>query len=222
MIRLEKVSRLYNTDPIVKALDKVSFAIDAGEFISVVGTSGSGKTTMLSILGLIDKPTVGKMYFDNQDLSRFNDKRLAKIRGQHIGFVVQDFALVKDFTVAENILMALDFNKQSKQHAYSVLEVLAMVDLSGYEKRKVSQLSGGQQQRVAIARALIKQPSLLLCDEPTGNLDGETTKQIVKLLQMINKQGTTIVLITHDMEVAMQAKRIIKLEDGKIMEDYKI
>ncbi len=222
MIKIEELCRMYDANPPVLALDKVSLEIHKGEFISVVGTSGSGKTTLLSIIGLIDKPTLGRIYFDNHNLSEFKEKKLSSIRGNDIGFVVQDFALIREFTVEENIIMALDFKKNNRNNNYTVTEVLEMVELSGHEKRKISQLSGGQQQRVAIARALIKKPKLLLCDEPTGNLDSNTSQNIIDLLKKINENGTTIVLITHDISIANQTKRIIKLEDGKIMEDIQI
>ncbi|MGL4589673.1 MAG: ABC transporter ATP-binding protein [Mycoplasmatales bacterium] len=215
MISLKEVSKFYNEKNPVKALNKVSLKIKKGDFISIVGTSGSGKTTLLSILGLIDELTYGEFIFNGEDVSGLSEKNLAKIRGEHIGFVVQDFALIKEFTVQENILMALDFTNKKKL-LYTVREVLKMVDLEGFESRKISELSGGQKQRIAIARALIKNPSILLCDEPTGNLDSVNSKNIIELLKKINDEGTTVIIITHDNSIAKKTNKIVMLEDGKI------
>lgn len=217
MISLKEITKFYNqkTNPI-KALNKVNLEVEKGDFISIIGTSGSGKTTLLSILGLIEKTTSGEYIFEEKNIAKLSENELADIRGDAIGFIVQDFALIKELTVAENILIALDF-KRDRKLIYTVPEVLKMVDLEGYENRKISELSGGQQQRIAIARALIKNPKLLLCDEPTGNLDTKTSKAIIELLKKINLEGTTIIIITHDLMVAQETKKIIEIEDGKII-----
>lgn len=219
LICLEKVSKIYNPgDNMVKALDKISLTVDKGEFIAVVGASGSGKSTLMNILGCLDVPDKGIYHLDNIDVSSLRDKELSKIRNREIGFIFQGFNLIPNMTALENVALPLYYRGLSREVRESkALSALSKVGLSSRANHRPSQLSGGQQQRVAIARALAGEPPLLLADEPTGNLDSETGKDIMALLTELWKRGSTIIIITHDKRVANIANRKIVIKDGKVV-----
>ncbi len=220
LIELKDIKKYYHLgDQTIKAIDDVSFTVEKGEFVSIIGPSGSGKSTLMNILGLLDVPDSGKYLLDGLEISKAKEKELATIRNKKIGFIFQNFNLLGKLTAVENIQVPLIYNNennnQSKQRA---IELMKKVDLEGRENHIPSQLSGGQQQRVAIARALANQPEIILADEPTGALDSKTSQDIMKLLTELNENGQTIILITHDMNVAKKAKRIVKISDGKLYE----
>ena len=208
---------------IVKALDGVDIHIANGEFVSIVGPSGSGKSTLMNMIGCLDIPDSGSYHLDGVDISELNDKELAAIRSEKIGFVFQGFNLLPKFTALENVELPLVYrgfsHKQRKKHA---LEALDRVGLGDRIHHKPTELSGGQQQRVAVARALAGNPPVLLADEPTGNLDTHTGAEILSMLDEINVQGNTIILITHDNLLAHRAKRKIEIVDGLIINDKKV
>jgi putative ABC transport system ATP-binding protein len=200
------------------ALDHVSLTVEKGEYIAIIGPSGSGKSTLLNLLGCLDHPTSGTYLLDGQDVSRLSAKKLASIRSKRIGFVFQSFNLLPRMTVLENVMMPLAYShcprRQRRARAIEMLQ-RAGLEASRY-KHKGNQLSGGQSQRVAIARALVNQPSLILADEPTGNLDSATGRMVLATFEDLNAQGHTIVLITHDSDVAARAKRVVRIQDGKL------
>lgn len=205
------------------ALDNVSIDIKKGEFTAIIGPSGSGKSTLMQILGCLDKPTEGKYFFGGQEVSKLSDNSLAEIRNKQIGFVFQFFNLLPRTTALKNTELPLLYAGVSKQERQKrALRVLSSLGLSERINSTPGQLSGGEQQRVAIARALITSPSIIFADEPTGNVDSKTSKEIMKILQSLNKKGNTIVVITHDKEVAHYASRIVTIRDGKIESDKKI
>jgi len=220
VLRTEDLRKYYGAgENLVKALDGVDLEVERGEFLAIVGTSGSGKSTLLHMLGGLDHPTSGKVYVDDKDISKLKEDALCVFRRRKIGFVFQSYNLVPVLNVYENIVLPieLDGNKVDKEYVQKVTTTL------GLEKKLESlpnQLSGGQQQRVAIARALAAKPSILLADEPTGNLDSHTSQDVLGLLKVTGaKFGQTIVMITHDEEIAQMADRIIRIEDGKIRRD---
>ena len=220
LLRAEHLVKTYGKDEnVVAALDDVSLSIEKGEFVAIIGASGSGKSTLLHMLGGVDRPTSGTVLVDGKDIFKQNDEQLSIFRRREIGLVYQFFNLIPVLTVVENITMPvlLDHRKVNRQRLNELLEML------GLDKRRnffPSQLSGGQQQRVAIGRALINAPTILLADEPTGNLDSKNSQEVVELLKYSNeKYNQTTVLITHDENVALQAKRIITIRDGKIRHD---
>jgi len=219
LLKLKNVSKIYQMDSIqVKALDNISLEIKKGEFVSIMGSSGSGKSTLMHIMGCLDIPTAGKVIFEGEDVSRLNEAELAKIRNQKIGFVFQGFNLLPRTSALANVELPLIYTHldNQKKEKKKAAEILKMV---GLEKRKnhfPSQLSGGEQQRVAIARALVNNPLIILADEPTGNLDSKTGKEIMEIFQELNKEGNTIIIVTHEAQIARCAQRIIKLKDGKI------
>ena len=220
LLRAEHLVKTYGKDEnVVAALDDVSLTIEKGEFVAIIGASGSGKSTLLHMLGGVDRPTSGTVLVDGKDIFKQNDEQLSIFRRREIGLVYQFFNLIPVLTVVENITMPvlLDHRKVNRKRLNELLEML------GLDKRRnffPSQLSGGQQQRVAIGRALINSPTILLADEPTGNLDSKNSQEVVELLKYSNaKYNQTTVLITHDENVALQAKRIITIQDGKIRHD---
>ena len=220
LLRAEHLVKTYGKDEnVVAALDDVSLTIEKGEFVAIIGASGSGKSTLLHMLGGVDRPTSGTVLVDGKDIFKQNDEQLSIFRRREIGLVYQFFNLIPVLTVVENITMPvlLDHRKVNRKRLNELLEML------GLDKRRnffPSQLSGGQQQRVAIGRALINAPTILLADEPTGNLDSKNSQEVVELLKYSNaKYNQTTVLITHDENVALQAKRIITIQDGKIRHD---
>ena len=204
----------------VKALDGVDLTIQEGEFVAIVGPSGSGKSTMMNLIGCLARPTSGKVKFAGEDLSKLNDKKLTSLRNLAIGFVFQSFFLLPKTDALDNVATPLFYRgisaKEARKKAMQMLSKLGLADRHSHQS---TELSGGQQQRVAIARALVTEPSLILADEPTGALDSNTGKQVMDLFQELNKEGKTIVLITHDLDVASKAKRRITLKDGKIISD---
>ena len=201
----------------VNALDDISLEINKGDFIAIIGPSGSGKSTLMNILGLLDVPDSGEYLFDGKEVNKLSDNELAEIRNKKIGFVFQNFNLLPKMNAIENIQVPLFYrgmtDKESKHKAYEVLE---RVGLKGREHHLPSQLSGGQQQRVAIARAIGGEPEIILADEPTGALDSKTSEEVMEQLKQLNENGQTIILITHDINVAKKAKKIIKILDGKL------
>ena len=218
VLKLVNVSKIYDMGAVkFSALDKVSFTVHEGELICVLGPSGSGKSTILHIMGLLDTPTSGARYIDNIDTTRMSEPDQAKVRGRKIGFVFQRFNLIPNLTAAENVElpMVLADIPNRKQKARKILESLGMSDrLDHYP----SQLSGGQMQRVAIGRALVNEPEIILADEPTGNLDSKTGKEVLEILKTLHEQGKTILIITHDESITKIAERIIRIRDGKVFE----
>ncbi|RAP31310.1 macrolide ABC transporter ATP-binding protein [Candidatus Marinamargulisbacteria bacterium SCGC AG-414-C22] len=203
-------------------LKNLSLSIEQGEFISLVGSSGSGKTTLLNIIGCLDQPTSGEYLFENTDLSQANDSKRSLFRSRTLGFVFQQFNLISHYTALANVELALTYQGIAEpERQKKALKLLEKVGLKERAQHTPSELSGGERQRVAIARALVTDPKMILADEPTGNLDSETSTSIMTLLNTIHNEGKTIILVTHDMEVAKQAKRTIQMKDGQIVEDSK-
>ncbi len=212
MIKLENVSKKYGKNVV---LDDLSLNFNNGEFLSIMGPSGSGKSTLLNIIGAMDKPDSGKVIVNNEEINRFNEEELTLFRKKHIGFVFQFFNLFNNLTVYENVQIPLLISGLKEQNRID--EILTSLHISDKKFSYASQLSGGEQQRVAIARALIKNPDIILADEPTGSLDSEAGKNILSILKDINKtRKVTILLVTHDINVASSAERIIKIKDGRI------
>ena len=207
----------------VEALRGVSLDINKGEFVAIMGPSGSGKSTLMNIIGCLDSPTSGTYYLNNKNVSTLEDDALALIRNHEIGFVFQNFHLLARNTALDNVMLPLKYAGIDKSEQEEIaMEVIKSVDLESRAHHQPSELSGGQQQRVAIARALVNKPSILFADEPTGNLDSKTGDDVMKLFTNLHKQGQTIILITHEIEVANQAERIISIKDGKIFEDQRV
>lgn len=220
MIVLEDVSKVYQIgESKVHALDHASMHIKEGEFVSIIGPSGSGKSTMMNIIGCLDTADSGQYRLDGQPIESYSEKDLARIRNQKIGFIFQSFNLIGNLTAEENVELPLIYQRVPKaERKERVEKALERVRLSGRNEHRPGELSGGQQQRVAIARAIASKPSIFLADEPTGNLDSETGKEIMELFHELHEQGHTIVLITHDDSVARQAARSIHILDGKLSE----
>ena len=218
MLKVENLKRYYKTNDVeVRALDGVSFDVEKGEFISIIGASGSGKSTLLHLLGGLDYPTSGKVLIDGTDIYALKDDERTIFRRRNIGFVFQAYNLLPMLNVYENIIIpfGLDGDKVDKKYVDSVIDIL---EISDQKYKMPNELSGGQQQRVAIARALVTKPSLILADEPTGNLDSKSSSQVVYLLKKINKElGNTILMITHDDAVAQAAEKTLRIEDGKLV-----
>ena len=218
MLKVENLKRFYKTNDVeVKALDGVTFDVNKGEFISIIGASGSGKSTLLHLLGGLDYPTSGKVLIDGTDVYALKDDERTIFRRRNIGFVFQAYNLLPMLNVYENIIIpfGLDGDKVDKKYVDYVIDIL---DISDQKYKMPNELSGGQQQRVAIARALVTKPSLILADEPTGNLDSKSSSQVVYLLKKINKElGNTILMITHDDAVAQAAEKSLRIEDGKLV-----
>ena len=207
-------------DTAIKAFCNVNLVINKGDFMSITGKSGSGKSTLMHMLGLLDTPTSGELILNGKNIKGMNEKELAQIRNSEIGFVFQTFNLLQRTTVLENVMLPLVYSKVPKEkHEKMALEVIKQVDLEHRLNNKSNELSGGERQRVAIARALINNPSLILADEPTGNLDSKTGDEIEKIFLDLNKKGITIVLVTHDQDLAKIAKREIVLKDGEIIDE---
>ena len=207
----------------VEALRGVTLDIDKGEFVAIMGPSGSGKSTLMNIIGCLDSPTSGTYHLNNKNVSTLDDDALALIRNHEIGFVFQNFHLLARNTALDNVMLPLKYAGIDKSEQEEIaMEVIKSVDLESRADHQPSELSGGQQQRVAIARALVNKPSILFADEPTGNLDSKTGDDVMNLFTNLHKQGQTIIVITHEIEVANQAERIISIKDGKIFEDQKV
>jgi len=209
---------------VVRAVEGVSLEIGAGEFVSVVGRSGSGKTTMLDLIGLLLRPTSGTVLIDGQDVGRLGDDRRADVRSQRIGFIFQEFNLLPALNVVENVMLPLRYAKaRTKDGRTRTLELLESVGLEDRARHRPDELSGGQQQRVAIARALVNRPTVVLGDEPTGSVDTQTSKELVGLMRWLNREeGVTFVIVTHDLELAGHADRVIRLSDGRVVGDEPI
>lgn len=221
IIELKNVNKTFKMgDEIIKAIDNINFTVRKGEFVSIIGPSGSGKSTLMNILGLLDTPDSGEYYLDGMLIQQLSDNKLAELRNKKIGFIFQNFNLLQKMTALENVQLPLVYeginHKDSIKMSY---EYLDKVGLKGREKHLPNQLSGGQQQRVATARALVNNPEIILADEPTGALDSKTSLEIMDMLQELNQAGQTIILITHDLNVASKAKRIVRISDGKLYEE---
>lgn len=222
MLKLIDVKKEYQTPGgCFFALDGVSLCVEEGEFVAIVGKSGSGKTTLLNMIGTLDSVTSGSILLDGQDIATMNGRQLAKIRNQSIGFVFQRFNLEPEYTVYQNVELPLVISGSTKNEQ-KVQAVLEQLDLTSKAKMKTKLLSGGEQQRVAIARAIINDPKLILADEPCGNLDTTNSNIVMSILQALNQQGKTIILVTHDQEDARKAQRIVTLSNGRIISDEKI
>jgi putative ABC transport system ATP-binding protein len=221
LIELRDIKKSYEDDGVsTQALRGVSFFIDQGEFVSIMGPSGSGKSTLLHILGLLDKPTEGKYIFSGRDTTQFTEPYAAHFRNEEIGFIFQAFHLLARSTVLENVLMPMQYSRIPKsQHQVRALEALEKVNMTHRLKHQPSQLSGGERQRVAIARSLVNNPKVLMADEPTGNLDSQSGKSVMEIIDSLHKQGHTIIVITHETPAARYAQRIIRVQDGVITAD---
>lgn len=220
ILRVENLSKVYGKgDNEVRALDNVSFSVEKGDFVAIVGPSGSGKSTLLHTLGGVDKPTSGKVLVNGQDVYAQNDEQLAIFRRREVGLIYQFYNLIPVLNVKENMTLPVLLDGR-KVNAERLDELLKKLELTGREKHLPSQLSGGQQQRVSIGRALMNNPSIVLADEPTGNLDSKNSHDIVELLKLFNREyNQTLIVITHDESIALQAKRIMTIEDGRITRD---
>ena len=218
ILRVENLTKVYGkNDSKVVALDNVSFTVEKGEFVAIVGASGSGKSTLLHLIGGVDRPTSGKVFIDNKDIFNFNDDKLAIFRRRQVGLIYQFYNLIPILNVEENITLPLSLDNRSVDKK-ALEEMLKLLGLYNRKNHLPNELSGGQQQRTSIGRALITNPSIILADEPTGNLDSKSSDEIVSLLKKSNKDlKQTIIMITHNMEIAKCADRIIKIEDGRIV-----
>ena len=222
LVKLKDVYKIYSEglESEVRALDGVSLEIERGEFVAVVGQSGSGKSTMMNVLGCLDIPTHGEYYLDGTDVRELSDKELSHIRNKQIGFIFQQYNLIQNLNVLENVELPLIYQGiNADDRREMALEALERVGLSSRIKHRPSEMSGGQQQRVAIARAISTHPPIIMADEPTGALDSHPGKEVLGFLQQLNKEGSTVILITHDNGIAATARRCVRLADGKIVED---
>ena len=222
LVKLKDVYKIYSEglESEVRALDGVSLEIERGEFVAVVGQSGSGKSTMMNVLGCLDIPTHCEYYLDGTDVRELSDKELSHIRNKQIGFIFQQYNLIQNLNVLENVELPLIYQGiNADDRREMALEALERVGLSSRIKHRPSEMSGGQQQRVAIARAISTHPPIIMADEPTGALDSHTGKEVLGFLQQLNKEGSTVILITHDNGIAATARRCVRLADGKIVED---
>ena len=220
ILRVEGISKTYHTGMVeVHALKKCDITIRKGEFTAIIGKSGSGKSTLLRILGSLDKPDEGEVYIDDINIGELNDKQLSKLRREKIGFVYQNYSLIPEYTAYENIVLPVVLDNQDIDED-DVNDLLESLQIEHCRDKFPEQMSGGEQQRIAIARALVNKPAILLCDEPTGNLDPANSNEIMKILNQVNKQGTTVLVVTHNMEIVQQMKkRTITMSEGKIISD---
>ena len=218
MIKLEKVTKIYNAKRRNKypALRDISLEISDGELCAVIGKSGSGKTTLLHIIGMLDTFNYGKYLFDNIDVAGSSESKISKLRAGKIGFVKQDFALIEDYSVIDNVMLPL-YPIKSKNKRQKALNAIKKLGISALADKDISQLSGGEKQRSAIARAIVNDPRIILADEPTGSLDSKTASDIMNVFRRLNAEGKTVVIVTHDKEIARQCNRIIEISDGEIV-----
>jgi putative ABC transport system ATP-binding protein len=222
MIELDNITKIDRMGKVeVPALRGITLSIKDGEMMAIIGASGSGKSTLMNIIGFLDKPTLGRYTLEGADVSRLSDNKLAELRNRKIGFVFQTFNLLPRASAVTNVELPLVYSGRGQKRRLA-LEALERVGLAGRANHKPTELSGGEQQRVAIARALVNDPTLILADEPTGNLDSASTADIVSIFDKLNRDGITVILVTHEMDIATQAQRIIRLLDGKIVSDEKV
>ncbi|MEM0493381.1 MAG: ABC transporter ATP-binding protein [Candidatus Thermoplasmatota archaeon] len=221
VIVTKNISKIYGKPPLqVHALRETSLEIKRGDYIAIIGPSGSGKSTLMNLLGCLDKPTTGRIFIDDQDVSTLNEDQLARIRREKIGFIFQKYNLIPILNAQENVELAMSFARvDALTRTQRAKELLELVDLGNRLKHKPSEMSGGEQQRVAIARALANNPSIILADEPTGNVDSKAGDNIIRILEEVNHRGETIIIVTHNPEVAKRAKRILKIQDGVVREE---
>ena len=222
LVEVQDMCKIYNPgENEVRALDHVSLKIQKGEFVAIIGHSGSGKSTLMNMLGCLDVPTSGRYYLNGKDVSNMTDDELSDIRNIEIGFIFQGFNLIPNVTAQENVELPLIYRGvPRKERSALATESLEIVGLSHRMDHKPSEMSGGQQQRVAIARAIAAKPPVILADEPTGNLDSRSTQEIMNVLKELHRSGRTVILITHDDEIAAQVKRVIRIKDGRIEADF--
>jgi len=219
MIELENITRVYKMGKVeVHALRGITLSIKQGEIVSIIGASGSGKSTLLNVIGCLDRPTSGRYFFDEADVSRLNENKLAEMRNKKFGFVFQEYNLLSRASALANVELPLIYSGSRQKHKQA-MEALERVGLEARAKHKPTELSGGEQQRVAIARALVNNPALILADEPTGNLDSGSTAEIISIFQQLNRDGITVAIVTHERDIAAQTQRIIRLWDGEIASD---
>ena len=223
LIELKNIVKNYvNGDVVTRVLHDINLGIEEGEFIAIMGPSGSGKSTLMHTIGFLDRPTSGEYLFDGEDTKKFTDDELAKIRNERIGFVFQSFNLLPRTTVLDNVMLPLLYNHKMKGEMHKAKEALKSVGLEERMSYMSNQISGGQKQRVAIARALVCDPKVIFADEPTGNLDSKSGSTVMHILEKLNKEGRTIILVTHDKNIALHAKRIVMISDGEITSDKKV
>jgi len=220
MIEIKNLNKIYlkGKKNMVHALNNINLKIDDRETVAIIGESGAGKSTLLHIMSCIDNFD-GEYYLDNIDINKLSESKKSKLRSSKIGIVLQDFALIDDFTVFENVMTPLYFNKKIKDKKSSVMRALKKTGIASLKSKKVSQLSGGQKQRVAISRALVTSPEYIFADEPTGSLDSKTSDEIIKMLFDLNRNGITIIIVTHNLDIANKCQRVIEIKDGNIIED---
>lgn len=224
MIELNNITKIYGEgESKTIALNSVNLKIEEGEFVGIMGPSGSGKSTLLNILGCIDSPSNGIYKLNGKDVSKFKERELSRVRNEEIGFIFQNFNLLYDFNVLDNVILPLQYSKKDYSYNYDKAKaILTDLGLKGHFNKTPDKLSGGQKQRVAIARALINEPKIILADEPTGALDQNTGEEVMGLLKDINEDGKTVIIITHDINIGKQCNRLIRIEDGAIVGDEEV
>lgn len=223
LIELKNIVKNYDNGGIItRVLHDINLSVEEGEFVAIMGPSGSGKSTLMHTIGFLDRPTSGEYYFNGENTKDFADDELAQIRNEQIGFVFQSFNLLPRTTVLDNVILPLLYSKNKKNHEHKAKEALESVNLGDRLHYMGNQISGGQKQRVAIARALVCDPKVIFADEPTGNLDSKSGSTIMHILEHLNNAGRTIILVTHDPNVAFHANRIVTIRDGKIVSDKKV